>query len=327
MAVVVVAMGGTPTPAELAAGLGIPATAMDAYQQASASPEGVGCGTRWQILAGIGRVESNHASDRTIAEDGTTSPPIIGPILDGTDGTARVDDTDGGILDGDPNHDRAVGPMQFLPASWDGFGGDGNSDGQADPHNLYDAALGAVRHLCDGIQRLDDEDALAQALLAYNHSDTYVQTVLGWITYYDQAAVSDPALIAAPTGTLTVVRGIRVDASLAPALENLLAAADAEGLALAGGGYRSHDQQIALRRAHCGTSDYAIYEMPADQCTPPTARPGQSMHESGLAIDFTCSGVLVARGDACFRFLATNAPASGLHNLATEPWHWSVNGR
>jgi hypothetical protein len=327
MAVVVVAMGGTPTPAELAIGLGIPATAMDAYQQASASSEGVDCRMRWQILAAIGRIESNHASDRTIDENGTVRPPIIGPVLDGTGGTARVADSDGGVLDTDPEHDRAVGPMQFLPSSWAAFGGDGNADGQADPNNLFDAALGAVRHLCQGGSVLDNEDALAQALGSYNHSDSYVQSVLGWVDYYDQAAIADPTLIAAPTGNLVDVRGIRVDASLAAALENLLAAADAEGLALAGGGYRSHDQQIALRRAHCGTSDYAIYEMPADQCAPPTARPGQSMHESGLAIDFTCSGRLVAQGDPCYRFLMTSAAWFGLYNLPTEPWHWSTNGR
>ena len=327
MAVVVVAMGGAPTPAELAVGLGIPATAMDAYQHASASPDAVDCGLRWQVLAAIGRVESNHASDRTIDEDGTVTPTILGPVLDGTNGTARVGDTDDGALDTDPDHDRAVGPMQFLPGSWSAFGGDGNEDGRADPNNLYDAAVGAVRHLCESGESLADRAALADALRSYNHSDTYVQTVLGWVDYYDQAASTDAMLIAAPTGNLIVVRGIRIDASLAPALENLLSAADADGLALSGGGYRSHEEQIALRRSHCGTSNYAIYEMPADQCSPPTARPGQSMHESGLAIDFTCNGVLVAHGDPCFRFLAANAASFGLYNLPTEPWHWSTTGR
>lgn len=327
MAVVVVAMGGTPTPAELAVGLGIPATAMDAYQQASTSREGVECGIRWQILAAIGRVESNHAGDRTIDENGTVMPPIIGPVLDGTGGTARVDDTDNGALDTDPDHDRAVGPMQFLPSSWTVFGSDGNEDGEADPNNLYDAAMGALRHLCEGMASIDNEEALGAAIRSYNHSDSYVQTVLGWVDYYDRAEVADPTLIAAPTGNLVVVQGIRVDASIAPTLANLLAAAEAEGLALSGGGYRSHDEQIALRRAHCGSSEYAIYEMPADECSPPTARPGQSMHESGLAIDFTCGGRLVANGDRCYRWLTMNAASFGLYNLPAEPWHWSTTGR
>ena len=43
----------------------------------------------------------------------------------------------------------------------------------------------------------------------------------------------------------------------------------------------------AVRRANCGSSNYAIYQMPASACSPPTARPGTSMHEQGLAIDFT----------------------------------------
>src|SRR5437899_12392751 len=124
MAVVVVAMGGTPAPADLAAGLGIPATVMDAYQRAASSPSATACGRRWQILAGVGRVESNNTSGRTIAPDGTIAPPIIGPVLDGSHGTARVVDTDGGTLDGDTVYDHAVGPMQILPSSWKRLGVD-----------------------------------------------------------------------------------------------------------------------------------------------------------------------------------------------------------
>jgi LAS superfamily LD-carboxypeptidase LdcB len=123
------------------------------------------------------------------------------------------------------------------------------------------------------------------------------------------------------------VRGIQVDATLVPPLTALLDAADQRGLALGGSGYRSHDQQIALRQAHCGTSHYAVYDMPADACTPPTARPGESLHETGLAIDFACNGVLVTRDDACFAFLAETAADYGLANLPSEPWHWSVTGR
>jgi LAS superfamily LD-carboxypeptidase LdcB len=105
-------------------------------------------------------------------------------------------------------------------------------------------------------------------------------------------------------------------------------AAEAAGLDLTGSGYRSHERQIELRRAHCGTSDYAVYEMPSSQCSPPTARPGASMHEQGLAIDFSCDGKLIeSRSHPCFTWLAANAPAYGLANLPSEPWHWSTNGR
>lgn len=130
------------------------------------------------------------------------------------------------------------------------------------------------------------------------------------------------------TVNLTTVRGITVATEIAGNLESLLAAADAEGLALSGGGYRSSDGQIAARRANCGTSDYAIYEMPPSQCRPPTARPGTSMHERGLAIDFTSGGSLIrSRSEPAFRWLAANASRFGLYNLPEEPWHWSSNGQ
>lgn len=129
------------------------------------------------------------------------------------------------------------------------------------------------------------------------------------------------------SGQITSVNGISVDSSLADSLRQLLAAAGTDGISLSGGGYRDSQQQIALRRAHCGTSDYAIYQARASSCSPPTARPGQSMHEQGLAIDFTGNGSLVtSRGSAAYRWLRANAGRFGLTNLPSEPWHWSTNG-
>ena len=126
---------------------------------------------------------------------------------------------------------------------------------------------------------------------------------------------------------LTTVRGITVASEIADSLERLLAAAEADGFPLSGGGYRSSDGQIAARRANCGSSDYAIYEMPASSCNPPTARPGMSMHERGLAVDFTSGGSLISsRRHPAFRWLADNAARFGLYNLPEEPWHWSTNG-
>jgi LAS superfamily LD-carboxypeptidase LdcB len=116
---------------------------------------------------------------------------------------------------------------------------------------------------------------------------------------------------------------ITVAGSIAGNVSDMLQAAAADGLALCGGGYRDPDEQIALRRAHCGTSPYAIYEMPSSQCSPPTARPGRSNHEKGLAIDFAnCS----SRSTACYQWLNRNAARFGLYNLPSESWHWSVNG-
>ncbi|HUS61797.1 MAG TPA: D-alanyl-D-alanine carboxypeptidase family protein, partial [Acidimicrobiales bacterium] len=108
--------------------------------------------------------------------------------------------------------------------------------------------------------------------------------------------------------SVTTVRGITVATSIAGNIERLLAAADGAGLSLSGNGYRSSEQQIATRRANCGSSNYDIYEKPASSCRPPTARPGQSMHEQGLAIDFTNGGRLIqSRSDAGFRWLSANA--------------------
>jgi hypothetical protein len=126
---------------------------------------------------------------------------------------------------------------------------------------------------------------------------------------------------------LTTVRGIVVNVAIATQTEGLLAAMAAEGFAMGGGGYRSSDAQISLRRAHCGTSDYAIWEMSASQCRPPTARPGRSAHERGLAIDFTYNGSAIrSRSSAVFLAMQRIAPQFGFINLPSEPWHWSVTG-
>ena len=107
----------------------------------------------------------------------------------------------------------------------------------------------------------------------------------------------------------------------------MLAAAGAEGITLDGGGWRSSDEQIAIRREVCGTSDYAIWEMPSWECSPPVARPGRSMHEQGLAIDFTADGDLIrSRSHPAFRWLAGDAERFGFYNLPSEPWHWSTTG-
>lgn len=123
------------------------------------------------------------------------------------------------------------------------------------------------------------------------------------------------------------VQGITVARSIAGNVNSLLNAAKADGISLSGWGYRSSQQQIELRKQHCGTSEYAIYEEPANQCHPPTARPGASMHERGLAIDFTVGGsIITSHSDPAWQWLNKNASKYGLYNLSSEPWHWSTNG-
>jgi LAS superfamily LD-carboxypeptidase LdcB len=128
------------------------------------------------------------------------------------------------------------------------------------------------------------------------------------------------------TGSIVSVGGIRVHQSIASNLQALLSAASAAGINFGGGGYRDASGQIATRRNNCGSSNYAIYEMPASQCSPPTARPGRSMHERGLAIDFTQGGGTLTRSSSGFHWLKANAARFGFYNLPSEPWHWSTNG-
>lgn len=101
-----------------AAALGIPVIALEAYAYAArvAEVENPKCHLAWTTLAGIGRVESHHGTYRgaTIAPNGDVSPPIRGVRLDGTGGTLRIVDRDGGGLDGDAAVERAMGPMQFI---------------------------------------------------------------------------------------------------------------------------------------------------------------------------------------------------------------------
>ena len=107
---------------------------------------------------------------------------------------------------------------------------------------------------------------------------------------------------------------------------SLLNAASAAGYTLGGSGYRDSSGQIALRRQNCGTSDYAIYQMPPEQCSPPTAIPGRSKHEQGLAVDFTIDGHTLRTSDGAYRWMVANAASYGFVNLPGEPWHWSVGG-
>ncbi|MBU3701910.1 MAG: hypothetical protein FGM58_07675 [Acidimicrobiia bacterium] len=136
---------------------------------------------------------------------------------------------------------------------------------------------------------------------------------------------STPPTVTRPA--LTTVGGITVATSIADDTRALLAAAAAAGHRLGGYGYRDINVQIQLRRQNCGTSNYAIWEMPADACSPPTARPGYSAHERGLAIDFTANGAFInSRRDPAFVWLSANAGRFGFTNLPSEPWHWSHPG-
>lgn len=166
--------------------LGIPAVVLGAYQFAERNlvASRPGCHLSWSVLAGIGRIESGHARGGRIDAAGNALGPILGPPLNGSPGVAAIADTDRGVLDQDTVWDRAVGPMQFIPSSWRSYGVDGNGDGVASPHSIYDSTLAAGGYLCSGGGDLSDPVQLQAAVFRYNHSATYVSTVLRWAHAY-----------------------------------------------------------------------------------------------------------------------------------------------
>ncbi|MFG3517533.1 C40 family peptidase [Streptomyces bobili] len=177
----------------------IPSRMLTAYKKAAAQvgkyvPKCQGMG--WPILAGIAKVESHHAIGRNISDNGDIRPKIYGVLLNGSGAggnTTVFPDTDNGRWDGTASGERAVGPFQFLPSTWEGAGEDANGDKTADPHNAEDAALGAAVYLCGNGRDLTKRAQLKAAILQYNHSDEYVANVLGWIDQYT-AAAKDPDL-------------------------------------------------------------------------------------------------------------------------------------
>lgn len=155
------------------------------------------CHLHWNTLAGIGWVETRHGTytgkwhkPSQLDENGYPTPEIHGIPLDGTNGTAEIPDTDNGEIDGDAEHDRAVGPMQFIPSSWRINGNDANGDGIADPKQIDDAALGAAKLLCSDGRDLSTEQGWMAAILAYNASNDYVRRVANAANSY---AVGQPA--------------------------------------------------------------------------------------------------------------------------------------
>ncbi|PXY21462.1 murein transglycosylase [Prauserella muralis] len=176
----------------VAASTGVPARALAAYGRAEMWMRGErpGCHLSWGTLAGIGRVESHHGTldGNGLRGDGTPHRPIIGVPLDGSPGVRRIADTDGGRLDGDRRWDRAVGPMQFLPSTWQRWGGRAVRDGaRPDPQNIDDAALAAARYLCWNGRDLRTPVGWWDAVLTYNNSVDYARDVFSGAAAYADA--------------------------------------------------------------------------------------------------------------------------------------------
>ncbi|WP_346129003.1 murein transglycosylase [Lentzea roselyniae] len=174
----------------------IPLRAVHAYAAADLAMqrEAPACRISWATLAGIGRVESRHGNinGSRLQDNGLPTRPIIGIPLDGSPGLRAIRDTDGGRLDGDTTWDRAVGPMQFIPGTWNRWAKRAAGDGQpADPQNIDDAALTAARYLCGGGARdLGTGQGWWAAVMAYNNSVQYGQSVFSGADAYARASVA-----------------------------------------------------------------------------------------------------------------------------------------
>ena len=144
----------------------IPLLAWQAYHRAAA---GSGCKLPWYVLAGIGKIESNHGRYGGAQFDvtGTVHPSIFGPP------TA---------------YGRAMGPMQFIPPTWASYATDGNNDDVTNPQNIFDATKAAAHYLCNaGGPDLSGLAAQRRAVFAYNHLDSYVADVLAFAAAYQHS--------------------------------------------------------------------------------------------------------------------------------------------
>jgi hypothetical protein len=124
---------------------GMPSSYLALFQESAAQY----CpGLSWTVLAAIGQIESGDGAN--------TGPSSAG----------------------------ALGPMQFLPSTWQIWGIDGFGEtGPPDIMNPYDAVPSAARLLC-GSGAAQGGQALRQAIFAYNHATWYVDEVLTLASEY-----------------------------------------------------------------------------------------------------------------------------------------------
>jgi membrane-bound lytic murein transglycosylase B len=185
-------VGGLPPgsgPASPTAASEIPADLLPIYQGAAKTCLGL----PWPVLAAIGWVESRHAARRADPATGDVVPPIVGPALDGRPGFAAIPDPtqlDGWV--------HALGPMQFLPATWARWGtlAPRRPPGAVPSvHNAWDAIYSAAAKLCGGQDRLENMTA---AVLAYNRSEAYLEQVMAKTAEYGPADNHGPPPRAEP---------------------------------------------------------------------------------------------------------------------------------
>jgi zinc D-Ala-D-Ala carboxypeptidase len=176
---------------------------------------------------------------------------------------------------------------------------------------------------------------LTGAIAAWKAASGAVQ-----LTRQKIAALSTPADLAAQAAALsrdvvtqvrpaftvadtTVVYGVTVHRTVAFAFKRMIDDAKADGIALSGGGFRTKQRQIELRTIN-GCPD--VWTAPSSSCRVPTAIPGRSLHEIGLAVDITAGGRTLTAKSPGFAWMTAHAAEYGFVNLPSEAWHWSITG-
>jgi hypothetical protein len=182
---------------------GIDPRVLAAYQSAGGWCDGL----RWELLAGIGYVETGHGTTGGASTDpatGEANPWIFGPPLDGSPGIQAL--PIGNWLDWwglTGPWQQAVGPMQFLPGTFTAWQIDGDHDGTFNPHDIDDAAPTAAHYLCGGPDgHISDERA---ALLRYNRSDTYATKVLAYAEGLAATAAAIGGIVCPVTGPASFI--------------------------------------------------------------------------------------------------------------------------
>ncbi|TQN32843.1 cell wall-associated NlpC family hydrolase [Haloactinospora alba] len=127
-------------------------------------------GIPWNILAGVGQVESKHGRwDGPGITEGHNDWGAAGPMQFGAkDGSAA-----GNSWGGEPVMDADERPEE-------GYGQDGNDDGTV---SVYDPA-DAIPSAADYLIAHGAEDNMREAIYGYNHAWWYVDDVMDWANQY-----------------------------------------------------------------------------------------------------------------------------------------------
>lgn len=177
--------------ADISDATGIPAVPLAAYVRAIAGAEVnfPGCTLSWNTLAAIGAIESDHGRHDGASSDdhGNVTPQIFGVPLTGGD-VENIPDTDGGEFDQTSEFDRAIGPMQLIPSTWQSWAIDGNNDAVPDPHNIFDATLAAADYLCFHNPDWTTPEDWAAGIGWYNSATGYATNVATEAQRYADAA-------------------------------------------------------------------------------------------------------------------------------------------